>query len=83
MARCPQRVHSSRWPPSAAVRQRAMASSTLTCFQRSQWRFRSMNAVSRGADEIGHLEGWPAHLLVLWCSSFSFSESRGLAVACR
>src|SRR5229473_3351673 len=29
MARCPQRVHSSRWPPSAAVRHRAMASSTL------------------------------------------------------
>ena len=22
--------------------------------------------VSRGADQIGHLEGWPVHLLVLW-----------------
>jgi hypothetical protein len=33
MARCPQRVHSSRCPPSMAVRHRAMASSTLTCFQ--------------------------------------------------
>jgi integrase len=32
MARCPQRVHSSRCPPSTAVRQRTIASSTLTCF---------------------------------------------------
>jgi hypothetical protein len=22
--------------------------------------------VSRGADDIGHLEEWPVHLLVLW-----------------
>ena len=22
--------------------------------------------VSRSVDEIGHLEGWPVHLLVLW-----------------
>src|SRR6266550_2451638 len=41
-ARYPQWVHSSRWPPSAAVRHRSMARSTLTCFQQSQWRFRSM-----------------------------------------
>ena len=26
--------------------------------------------VSRGADEIGHLEGWPVHLLVLWWAVF-------------
>jgi hypothetical protein len=44
MARCPQRVHSSMWPPSAAVRQRTMARSTLRCFQLSQWRFRSTKA---------------------------------------
>src|SRR5258707_1472191 len=40
-ARCAQRVHSSRCPPSAAVRHRAIASSTLTCFQRIHWRFPS------------------------------------------
>src|SRR5260221_4592710 len=38
-ARCAQRVHSSKCPPSAAVRHRAIASSTLTCFQRIHWRF--------------------------------------------
>src|SRR5258708_32993239 len=42
--RCAQRVHSSRGPPSAAVRHRAMASSTFTCFQRIHWRFRSTKA---------------------------------------
>ena len=26
--------------------------------------------VSRSADEIGHLEGWPVHLLVLWVPVF-------------
>jgi hypothetical protein len=31
-------------PPSAAVRHRAIASSTLTCFQRIHWRFRSTKA---------------------------------------
>ena len=45
VARCPQRVHSSRCPPRAAVRHRRMARSTLTCFQRIQRRLRSMNAV--------------------------------------
>src|SRR5258708_13781820 len=42
--RCAQRVHSSKCPPSAAVRHRAIASSTLTCFQRIHWRFRSTKA---------------------------------------
>src|SRR5215469_954969 len=37
-------MHSSRCPPSAAVRQRTMASNTLMCFQRIHWRFRSMKA---------------------------------------
>src|SRR5260370_30727509 len=36
VARCPQRVHSSIWPPSAAVRQRAMATRTLIWVQRIQ-----------------------------------------------
>src|SRR6266436_7195659 len=26
--------------------------------------------VSRSADQIGHLKGWPAHLLVLWWPVF-------------
>src|SRR5258706_11072173 len=26
--------------------------------------------VSRSADQIGHLEGWPVHLLVLWWPVF-------------
>src|SRR6266404_3489907 len=43
-ARCAQRVHSSKCPPSAAVRHRAIASSTLTCFQPIHWRFRSTKA---------------------------------------
>ena len=43
-ARCAQRVHSSGCPPSAAVRQRAMPGSTLTCFQRIRRRFRSTKA---------------------------------------
>jgi len=38
-------VHSSIWPPSMAVRQRAMASRTLTCVQRIHWRLRSMKAL--------------------------------------
>ena len=33
VVRCPQRVHSSIWPPSAAVRHRAMASKTLIWVQ--------------------------------------------------
>ena len=43
MARYPQREHSSRCPPSAAVRQRSMAAKTLRCWAVSQERLRSMN----------------------------------------
>ncbi len=39
--------------------------------------------VSRSADQIGHLEGWPVHLVVLWWPVFSPSKSNGLAVARR
>jgi len=70
MTRCPQRVHSSRCPPSMAVRHRAMASSTLTCFQVIHLRLQFDEGVSRSADQIGHLEGWPVHLLVLWWPVF-------------
>jgi len=34
--------------------------------------------VSRSADEIGHLKGWPVHLFVCGGRSFGSSESRGL-----
>ena len=55
-------VHTSRWPPSAAVRQRTMARSTLTCFQPNPLTVSLDECVARDADEIGHLEGWPAQL---------------------
>src|SRR5258708_8617594 len=41
---CAQRVNSSKCPPSAAVRHRAIASSTLTCFQPIHWRVSSTKA---------------------------------------
>src|SRR5450755_2345430 len=41
--RYPQPVHTSRWSPSAAVRQRAMARSTLTCGQVSDAPWLSQN----------------------------------------
>src|SRR2546427_6307142 len=48
VARCPQRVHSSMWPPRAAVRQRAMASRTLIWVQRIHRRVGSVEAGSAG-----------------------------------
>ena len=30
--------------------------------------------VSRSADQIGHLEGWPVHLLVLWWPVFQLQR---------
>src|SRR5215469_8257902 len=83
MARCPQRVHSSRCPPSAAVRHWAIARSTLTCFQVIHLRFRSMNvppaARTRSAtSNRGRSIYWSCGDLAL-----SFNESRGLAVAFR
>src|ERR1700747_1025805 len=44
VARCPQLVHSSIWPPRAAVRRRAMARRPLIWVQRSQWRLRAMKS---------------------------------------
>jgi hypothetical protein len=41
---CPQPVQRSRWPPSAAVRQRTMASSTFRCCQLIHLRLCSTNA---------------------------------------
>ena len=29
-----------------------------------------LKGVSRGADQIGHLEEWPVHLLILWWPVF-------------
>ena len=81
VARCPQRVHSSIWPPSAAVRHRAMASRTLMCGQRIHWRLRSMKAVPAARTRSATSKGGR----LIYSSScdlpFSWSESRGLAVA--
>jgi hypothetical protein len=38
---------------------------------------------SRGANQIGHLKGWPVHHSPCGILPFSWSESRGLAVALR
>src|SRR5260370_2036196 len=38
---------------------------------------------SRGANQIGHLEGWPVYHSLCGTLPFSWSESRGLAVALR
>src|SRR5579864_121712 len=38
---------------------------------------------SRGANQIGHLERWPVHHSLCATLPFSWSESRGLAVALR
>src|SRR5690348_7332592 len=40
-------------------------------------------AASRGANQIGHLEWWPVHHSLCGILPFSWSESRGLAVALR
>ena len=42
MTRCPQRTHASRWPPSAAVRQRSMAVNTFKWSRFNHERLRSM-----------------------------------------
>src|SRR5882762_2851302 len=83
MARCPQRVHSSRWPPSAAVRHRAIARSTLTCFQVIHLRLRSMNAFPAACTRSATSSG--GRLIYPSCGdlSLSFRESSGLAVAFR
>ena len=81
MARCPRRVHSSRCSPKAAVRHRAMARITLTCFQRIHWRFRSMNASPAMRMRSATSSGGRLISSLRCCSSFSFSESKGLAVA--
>jgi hypothetical protein len=83
MARCPQRVHSSRCPPSAAVRHRAMASSALACFQVIHLRLRSMNAFPAARTRSATSSGGRLTYWSCGDSSFSFSESRGLAVAFR
>ena len=66
-----QRVHSSRCPPSMAVRHRAMASSTLTCFQLIHLRLRSMNASPAARTRSATFEGaGRVHLLVQWWPVF-------------
>jgi hypothetical protein len=65
------------------VRHRAMASSTFTCFQRIHLRLHSMKASPAARTRSPTSSGGR---LIYWSyggSSFSFSESRGLAVAFR
>ncbi len=79
----PQRVHSSRCPPSAAVRHRAMASSTLMCFQLIHWRFRSRKAAPAVRMRPATFRGCQLVYSSSGDVSFSFNESRGLEVAWR
>ena len=84
----PHLVHRSRWPPSAAVRQRAMARSTFRCDQCSQRRLFSMKPAPRSANDVSHLDGWPVHFLARftlpsprWCEERPAIWSSGLATA--
>src|SRR2546427_1173920 len=69
--------------PSAAVRQRAIATRTLIWVQRIHWRLRSMKAVPavriRSATSRGGRLIYPSGCDL----PFSTSESSGLAVACK
>src|SRR5216684_7629009 len=58
-----------------------MARSTLTCFQRSQWRFRSMNASPAARTISATSRGGRLIYFSSGGLSFSVSESKGLAVA--
>src|SRR2546425_9083912 len=79
VARCPQRVHSSMWPPRAAVRQRAMASRTLIWVQRIHRRLRSMKAVPAVRTRSATSKGGRLIYLSDCDLLFSTSEARGLA----
>jgi len=60
-----------------------MANSTLTCFQRSQWRFRSMNASPAARMISATSRGGRLIYLSPMDLSLMDSESKGLAVALR
>src|SRR2546426_3817157 len=79
VARCPQRVHSSMWPPRAAVRQRAMASRTLIWVQRIHRRLRPMNAVPAVRTRSATPKGGRLIYLFDCDLLFSTSECTGLA----
>jgi hypothetical protein len=68
-------------PPSAAVRHRAMASSTLTCFQVIHLWLRSMNASPAARTRSATSSGGQSIYSSYGDLSLSFSESSGLAVA--
>ena len=63
--RYPQSVHSSRCPPKAAVRQRAMAPQHFEVLPGDPFTAAFEESASRGANQIGHLEWWPVHLFAL------------------
>ena len=82
----PQREHRSRWPPSAAVRQRPMAGSTFRCSPVSEGRCfsmklfptaRTMSATSTGGAGIYLVSEDPLRLLKI------ASASSGLMAALR
>ena len=65
MASWPQRTHRSRWPPSAAVRQRRMASQHLSIAARQDATAAVPDeTVARATDDVGHLEGGPVHRFI-------------------
>ena len=64
MARCPQRVHSQMAAERGGATPRN-GQQHFHMFPTNPLTASFDESVSRGADEIGHLEGWPAHLLVL------------------
>src|SRR6266567_8388650 len=70
VARCPQLVHSSICPPRAAVRQRAMASRTLKVGPAEPRTVPLDEVCTCSADDVGHLEPWPTHLLLLGRPAF-------------
>ena len=75
MASWPQRQQRSRCPPSAAVRQCSIASSTRRCCHVNQDRFFSIKLLPRCSDDVGHLEGWRVHLLCSLRERLTWSSS--------
>ena len=76
-------MHSSRCPPKAAVRQRAMAGNTLRCCQVIHLRLRSINARPAARTRSATSRGGRFIYFLCGTLSFSWSESSGLAVALR
>src|SRR5579872_1383280 len=70
VARCPQLVHSSIWPPRAAVRQTRDGQQDLEVGPAEPRTVPLDEVCSRAANDVGHLEPWPTHLLLLGQPTF-------------